>query len=992
MSKVAGSPPHVTGISPNEGTPGTKLTIRGENFGQIASDLTHIFINQIDVGPSAQWFSSRRITAITPLGEGELEIVVVTNNDKFGTASVSYHQTAKRNVGPQTSVTYWPADERRYCPAIYEHSHAAGGPASGSSAPGMAGGELDPSTGLPMSEMTRLSIPLSESALRAIYPVNGSVQLTDKDFDPLMFLLKFYKGSSSTILLFLLPLSSFNDLTVTFNNFRKSMRVEGLGEPVNVIRTNLVLIFRCLDGMDSLRARLVAEKQTGSGGQFQLPFESSLSESRNLGHSLFEGILKRRDRTDSIRNAIAVLQRYQFLFNLPHAIRMNISKGDYSLVLNDYLRAKSLFANSDVSVLRHVYGDVEKVMDSFRTLLYNQLCTMPIEFEEAKRKIGYLIQLEVPYQPAWVCLTRFKEWLVEQVHAYQQAYRRTIGIQPNPGPTVTSSQSDTGRNVKDSGTMDWLDEIVASDLPPLVYLVKSICQLLVHHVTQFWRLGASYSSGQLSMPDRVVQLSNATPHGRRQKNSPVATAVPVDPSLPANPVDPQTAWANINLEMVHVLSCVIRDEVLEAVGIGNKDATFTEWLPQCIQEFRRACNTLPLNELPSEIGDIFSRLAHDLRRHSVRGIFQFAQSSIEALQLKETWHTDANDAEGGTTLLPALYEELISQALQRCQEQVTCHTSVEKPLFESAELQGRFPDWCADAMVAFISALRHLADRIESTIPQCGPDEEGGSHSAWLNADSICTRQSAQTPILSQARGLLLVLNNANWVHCRANQRLLAAYEAADYASPKRLRQRLDDTWSKGMSDLASRYVKLRGSWLCAPVGPFLKSFADRVKDIPDRQVPISGAHTFVRTVIANLSHIFSELVLLFGTEELVNRRQSDQKPNGIRSILTQIVTMLVDQFRTSCSEIKPLSLPHSAQLQLALDFQTLRRLVPKALFAPDTAEQLNRLCQLSDNVLDRQEKQYLDKCVDKEKARLRLLIDGLGAVDSAPSVIVIRG
>ncbi|KAA3676469.1 exocyst complex component 2 [Paragonimus westermani] len=849
----------------------------------------------------------------------------------------------------------------------------------------MAGGELDPSTGLPMSEMTRLSIPLSESALRAIYPVNGSVQLTDKDFDPLMFLLKFYKGSS------------FNDLTVTFNNFRKSMRVEGLGEPVNVIRTNLVLIFRCLDGMDSLRARLVAEKQTGSGGQFQLPFESSLSESRNLGHGLFEGILKRRDRTDSIRNAIAVLQRYQFLFNLPHAIRMNISKGDYSLVLNDYLRAKSLFANSDVSVLRHavfqhvqlfsdnaffirhplfcsspcsflfllVYGDVEKVMDSFRTLLYNQLCTMPIEFEEAKRKIGYLIQLEVPYQPAWVCLTRFKEWLVEQVHAYQQAYRRATGIRANLGPKVTSPQSGTGRNAKDPGTVDWLDErwlrvifslciylslpdhftpfianyftVIASDIPPLVYLVKSVCQLLVHHVIQFWRLGASYSSGQLCMPDRVVQLGNVTLHGRRQKNNPAATVVPVDSSLPASPVDPKTAWASINLEMVHVLSSAIRDEVLEAVGTGNKDATFTEWLPQCIREFRRACNILPLNELPSEIGDIFTRLAHDLRRHSVRGIFQFAQSSIEALQLKETWHTAANDAEGGTTYQPTLYEELMSQALERCQEQVTCHSSVEKPLFESAELQERFPDWCADAMVAFISALRHLADRIESTIPQCGTDEEGGSHSAWLNADSICTRQSAQMPILSQARGLLLVLNNANWVHCRANQRLLAAYEAADYSSPKRLRQRLDDTWFKGMSDLASRYVKLRGSWLCAPIGPFLKSFADRAKDIPDRQVPIS------------------------------------------------------DQIFVQFSEIQPLSLPRPAQLQLALDFHTLQKVVPNALFAPHTTEQLNLLCQLSDNVLDRHDKQYLNKCVDKEKARLRLLVNGLCAVDSVPSVIVIR-
>lgn len=32
-------PPVVTGLSPNEGPPGTKITIRGENFGSTPSDL-----------------------------------------------------------------------------------------------------------------------------------------------------------------------------------------------------------------------------------------------------------------------------------------------------------------------------------------------------------------------------------------------------------------------------------------------------------------------------------------------------------------------------------------------------------------------------------------------------------------------------------------------------------------------------------------------------------------------------------------------------------------------------------------------------------------------------------------------------------------------------------------------------------------------------------------------------------------------------------------
>ena len=41
--------PVVTGISPNEATPGTKITIRGENFGTSASDLLGINILGNDI-------------------------------------------------------------------------------------------------------------------------------------------------------------------------------------------------------------------------------------------------------------------------------------------------------------------------------------------------------------------------------------------------------------------------------------------------------------------------------------------------------------------------------------------------------------------------------------------------------------------------------------------------------------------------------------------------------------------------------------------------------------------------------------------------------------------------------------------------------------------------------------------------------------------------------------------------------------------------------
>ncbi|VEL43084.1 unnamed protein product [Protopolystoma xenopodis] len=91
--------PYVTGISPNEGSPGTKLTVRGENLGIDKKDLMHVFIAGIDMGRTSEWHSPKKLTSITPLGEGELEIIVVTKSGGIGSAAVTYNQTMRKVVG-----------------------------------------------------------------------------------------------------------------------------------------------------------------------------------------------------------------------------------------------------------------------------------------------------------------------------------------------------------------------------------------------------------------------------------------------------------------------------------------------------------------------------------------------------------------------------------------------------------------------------------------------------------------------------------------------------------------------------------------------------------------------------------------------------------------------------------------------------------------------------------------------------------------------------
>lgn len=46
----------------------------------------------------------------------------------------------------------------------------------------------------------------------------------------------------------------------------------------------------------------------------------------NTADTLFQEVLGRKDKADSTRNALNVLQRFKFLFNLPLNIERNIQK------------------------------------------------------------------------------------------------------------------------------------------------------------------------------------------------------------------------------------------------------------------------------------------------------------------------------------------------------------------------------------------------------------------------------------------------------------------------------------------------------------------------------------------------------------------------------------------------------------------------------------------------------------------------------------------
>ena len=85
-----GCSPIVTGLSPIEGPPGTKVTIRGENLGKNASDLVGLLICGCDCLLSADWISANKIIARSGPEKGRGQVIVTTKSGGEGTCTVQF--------------------------------------------------------------------------------------------------------------------------------------------------------------------------------------------------------------------------------------------------------------------------------------------------------------------------------------------------------------------------------------------------------------------------------------------------------------------------------------------------------------------------------------------------------------------------------------------------------------------------------------------------------------------------------------------------------------------------------------------------------------------------------------------------------------------------------------------------------------------------------------------------------------------------------------
>ncbi|CAF98087.1 unnamed protein product, partial [Tetraodon nigroviridis] len=293
----ARQPPLVTGISPKEGVAWTKVTIRGENLGTGPADLIGLSICGHNCLLTAEWMSASKIVCrVGPAKDDKGEIIVTTKSGGLGTSTVSFKLLRPERIGILDQSAVW-VDEMNYYDMRTNRNK------------GISPLSLRPSNPLGI-ELDKGKIPQKDMEL--IFP-GMSGDFTSENFSATWYLIENHSESS------------FEQLKVAASNLKKQATKKNEGS-LAYVKGGLSTFFEAQDALSAIHQRLESDGTERVGGSMTQRLENILNRASDTADTLFQEVLGRKDKADSTRNALNVLQRFKFLFNLPLNIERNIQK------------------------------------------------------------------------------------------------------------------------------------------------------------------------------------------------------------------------------------------------------------------------------------------------------------------------------------------------------------------------------------------------------------------------------------------------------------------------------------------------------------------------------------------------------------------------------------------------------------------------------------------------------------------------------------------
>nr|XP_002127048.1 exocyst complex component 2 [Ciona intestinalis] len=657
-----GPAPVVTGISPKDGTPFTKVTIRGENLGTSQSDVLGVAICGKNCSMTVDWVSPSKIFCRTAAGIGKGDIIVITKSGGTGSSTVTFTGLPVKKVGPLETSAVW-VDETEWVDQRLDRAQKSSNISLRTDPLGLNSEEL--------GHKTQAYMQLADLFGK------GSPDPTDQNFEPSWFLLERHCNTS------------FSKLKEGHAYMKRKANRNTNNAPLNHVKDSLPVFFEVHETLSGIHHKMQRDEGGRKNGNLTDKLESTLNEASENANKLFDTVLSCKDRADSIRNTLNVLQRFKFLFNLPLNIEKNIQRGDYGVVINDYEKAKSLFSETDVDVFKKVFAEVEKRIEKFREQLKQEVQELPSPLHRQKKLIRYLLGLGESGDPGWECLVHQHGWIQESMIKCKDRHIKTAF-------KCTENLDEAGKVQVCHQYLEELTSIATSQIP------------------EHWNLWQHYSTGVIlsETGEKSSDVENlkemASKHSKQMKG-----------------LLRDTVILFVNLLRAAFLPATLHvddDEDLherESYGVWPSEVPLPATvLYDCVRAARQCLIELSSLTLPHGTLQSLNDVIHDLRVLSLSTFLQEATDDIRGLRMKETWEVSNK----GVTALPSQFHN-ITVALVSVVRDVLESLPGEEPVFARVAVQSRVTQDFTRLFTTFSSCLERCvfieeSESDSSKVPQ----------------------------------------------------------------------------------------------------------------------------------------------------------------------------------------------------------------------------------------------------------------------------------
>ncbi|XP_003978291.1 exocyst complex component 2 [Takifugu rubripes] len=904
----ARQPPLVTGISPKEGVAWTKVTIRGENLGMGPPDLIGLSICGHNCLLTAEWMSASKIVCrVGPAKDDKGEIIVTTKSGGLGTSTVSFRLLKPERIGILDQSAVW-VDEMNYYDMRTNRNK------------GISPLSLRPSNPLGI-ELDKGKIPQKDMEL--IFP-RMSGDFTSENFSATWYLIENHSESS------------FEQLKVAANNLKKQATKKNEGS-LAYVKGGLSTFFEAQDALSAIHQRLESDGTERVEGSMTQRLENILNRASDTADTLFQEVLGRKDKADSTRNALNVLQRFKFLFNLPLNIERNIQKGDYDVVINDYEKAKSLFGNTEVPVFKKVYAEVETRIQALRHLLLEKLLQTPSTLHDQKRYIRYLSDLHAPGDPAWQCIYAQHKWILQLMQDCRDEFitgqRVSMGALDLEGDARPSALGRLGHTttLKRGGSLriprsnTWRYET-----PQQVQFVEKLSDVVIGQLPNFWKLWISYVNGSLfsETGEKSGQVEKSKKNARQRQND----------------------FKKMIEEMTHRLVKLVRGALLPTTlpkseqnlygGWDNKTDLSGVWLTQIMHTIRACHEALSTLEIPNDLLQVIQDLLLDLRVHCLMVTLVHTTEDVKRLAEKEDWVVDNE----GITSLPSQFEQCLVQMLQSLKEPLEVKPG-EINVLQLEQVQDQATELSVNIMRDFINCLEQLSIKTGGDIVS--------SHDISVDLsspDRFPGIQEGFSPTSEQR--LLIILSNCQYLERRTLLNLADHFEKHGFTGTEKITQVSVDAVRQLDRNLFEAYIERRADPISGSLEPGIYA---GYFDWRDCQTP-TGVRNYLKEALVNIITVHAEVFTV--SKDLVPR------------VLSKIVESVADEMCRLMQCVSTFS--KNGALQARLELCALRDAVATYLNPESNGSfklALDALPQLHSGA----DKKLLEELLNKFKSSMQL-------------------